>query len=166
MAGLPKNNIHDVWARVDRRAADECWPWFGTVAQGYGVMRVCGRYYKAHRVAYASFQGGIDLGAPRSNYEEEFVLHRCDNPLCCNPAHLYLGDIWANMKDKVERGRQHRSRGELHKSSKVRNADAVRIREALLFGAKPKDLAEVWGVKINVIYGIKEGKTYRDSAGS
>lgn len=104
--GLPKNRPQDVWKNIEKRGADECWPWMAALSNGgYGVFRIEGRYYKAHRVVYSLSHPTFELSAPRSNYEKGFVLHRCDNPRCCNPKHLYLGDIFDNMKDKVARGR-------------------------------------------------------------
>lgn len=161
MSGLPKNLPSDVWKYVEKRGPDECWPWKSSVqGGGYGAFRINGRYYKSHRVVFSVMHGGIDLAAPESNYEHGFVLHRCDNPICCNPAHLFLGDVNANMRDKVSKGRQSRSRGELHPSSVLTNADAERIREAASFGATPRDMAAAYGVSIFRLYPIIRGETY------
>jgi hypothetical protein len=103
--GLPRNKPVDVWKKIEKRGADECWLYTGGLATGYGHFRIEGRYYKAHRVVYSLECEPIDLMAPESNYEKNFILHTCDNRACCNPAHLYRGDIWDNMRDKVERNR-------------------------------------------------------------
>lgn len=107
--GLPRNKPEDIWKKIDKRGPDECWLWTASCdSGGYGQFRLQGRYYKAHRIVFSIAKAPIDFRAPESNYEKTHVLHRCDNTRCCNPAHLYLGDIWDNMRDKVERNRTYR----------------------------------------------------------
>lgn len=83
------------WAKVDRRSPDECWEWQGCVStSGYGRAGKCGY---AHRTAY-EISTGQQCGSM-------FVLHSCDNPRCCNPAHLSLGDAGDNARDMASKGR-------------------------------------------------------------
>ncbi len=97
------------WLKVVRLGLDECWVWQGSRIpgskragrQGYGVLaagspRRASLY--AHRVSWEMHHGSIPQGL--------LVLHRCDNPPCVNPAHLYLGTHAENMADMVARGRQ------------------------------------------------------------
>ena len=90
------------WAKVDRASSDACWPWLATHGRfGYGEFKVggrSGRSVKAHRVAWELTHGPISDGL--------FVLHRCDNPPCCNPGHLFLGTHADNMRDMAQKGRQ------------------------------------------------------------
>lgn len=92
------------WQKVDRRGADECWIWRGRVRKNYGEFVVQfnnqQRYIRAHRVAL----GGLDL--PSSDV---YACHHCDNPLCCNPKHLYWGSVETNNADRVLRGRSGNS---------------------------------------------------------
>src|SRR3954454_23981326 len=92
-------------ARVEARGADECWPWAGArTRQGYGTMapeRRGDNPLRAHRVAYELHFGPVAPGL--------HVLHHCDNPPCCNPAHLYAATNALNVADKVSRGRQSRA---------------------------------------------------------
>lgn len=82
------------WSKVDRRGPDECWPWLAAKsATRYGVFDKT----RAHRVAYALTHGLIPEG--------RIVCHRCDNPPCCNPAHLWLGTPKDNTADMVAKGR-------------------------------------------------------------
>src|ERR1700744_6262284 len=107
--GLPKNKPEDVWKKIDKRGPDDCWNW--TAAKqggGYGAFRIEGKYYKAHRVVYSLVHEPIDLRAPEDKYSHALVLHHCDNPSCCNPKHLFLGDLFYNARDKVARNRSLR----------------------------------------------------------
>jgi hypothetical protein len=112
---------------------------------GYGRISVGGRSTLAHRAAYAAMIGPIPNG--------KFVLHRCDNPPCVNPQHLFIGDHAANAADKVAKGRQSRGdahgitmRGEKNGSSKL-DADCVsQIRRLCASGRSQKRVADFFGV--------------------
>jgi len=92
------------WASVDRRSPDGCWEWAHARSPlGYGKAHI-GRGHVtpvvlAHRVAWALANGEIPDGL--------LVLHRCDNPPCCNPAHLFLGTHEDNMRDMRSKGRSN-----------------------------------------------------------
>lgn len=69
------------WPRVDKREADECWPWTGAkIARGYGRFNYLGKSYPAYRFAWESVNGPVPDGLE--------LDHLCRNPSCCNPAHL------------------------------------------------------------------------------
>jgi len=74
-----------------------CWEFQGTLAGGYGQIKIEGVNHRAHRLAYSLLVGEIPEGL--------LVCHHCDNPKCCNPDHLFLGDDADNTKDKVAKGR-------------------------------------------------------------
>jgi HNH endonuclease len=85
------------WAKVQIRNSG-CWEWTAeTVKGGYGRYVHSGRKHLAHRVAHELLIGAIPDGL--------LVLHSCDNPPCCNPAHLRVGTAEDNMRDRSERGR-------------------------------------------------------------
>lgn len=84
------------WARVEK--SDGCWLWTGAQHfRGYGATTPIRGHTRAHRVSWVLTNGLIPDGAG--------VLHRCDTPLCVNPAHLYLGSQRQNLADCVARGR-------------------------------------------------------------
>lgn len=93
-------SIAAFWSRVDRRADDECWPWTGPgKVGGYGGVSVASLRgpIAAHRIAFGLANNGIPDGL--------YVLHTCDNPPCCNPAHLWAGTHLENMLDMRTKGR-------------------------------------------------------------
>ena len=87
------------WPRVEKLSTDECWEWKGPrYKSGYGMFTVGPGYVRtASRVAYILENGPLDEG--------KIACHRCDNPPCCNPSHLYAGTHADNSRDKIERGR-------------------------------------------------------------
>lgn len=75
-----------------------CWMWTGGIVHGYGCWEVDGRRERAHRWAWELFVGPIPEGM--------HVLHRCDNPPCVNPNHLFLGTQTDNVQDMDAKGRR------------------------------------------------------------
>lgn len=89
-----------LWSRVDKSGGpNSCWEWTGfRNRDGYGHVTVDGKQnQRAHRAIYRDFYGELS--------DDVVVRHTCDNPPCCNPAHLLAGTQVENMADIVERGR-------------------------------------------------------------
>lgn len=86
------------WSKVDRRGPEECWPWTGgCIKAGYGRICESGRDEYTHRYSWRLHFGEIPPGLE--------VCHKCDNPPCCNPAHLFVGTHRDNMHDALRKGR-------------------------------------------------------------
>lgn len=89
--------------RITKGAPDECWPCAGLHSSGgYGTVNVPGVYgpVGAHRIIFAKANPSVD-------FEGLYILHRCDNPVCCNPSHLFSGTHTDNMRDMADKGRGH-----------------------------------------------------------
>jgi hypothetical protein len=138
-----RNTLSDFEAHVDRSGGPEaCHIWtLGKDKNGYGEFKVSRVKYRAHRLAWELANGPIGDGL--------WVLHRCDNPSCVNPGHLFLGTNVENSADRDRKGRQFTPRGERHGShthpecvvrgdrhpgSKLTYAKAKLIREMHLSG--------------------------------
>jgi len=145
--------------KVDRNGGpNACWPWRGaTDRKGYGVIGLGRRAdgtRRVHQVAWLLAHGPVPDGL--------CVLHECDNPPCCNPAHLFLGTILDNNRDMFAKGRhtwtthpELRARGERHGRAKLTD-DAVReIRTRYAAGGvTQRELATAYGVDQQVIWAI------------
>lgn len=102
---MKRDFLRALWDRVDVSGEDDCWEWQGNRStSGYGrftARKVEGVF--AHRVMW-------EIANHRQIPAGFYVLHSCDNPPCCNPAHLRIGTPADNMRDKLERGRDPRAR--------------------------------------------------------
>jgi hypothetical protein len=106
-------------AGLPDRPADGCWLWTrATNSHGYGKVCIDGKTISAHRAAYATWNGPLP--------SEKALLHTCDTPACCNPAHLLTGTHAENMADMVRKGRQQR--GEASGKAVLTAADVLAIR--------------------------------------
>lgn len=96
------------WAQVGRSVGiGACWQWKNCCAStGYGVFNRRGTLYAAHRVAWILTHGPIPKDGP--GYHGWCVCHTCDNPPCCNPAHLFLGGQNDNLQDAARKGHMPR----------------------------------------------------------
>lgn len=144
------------WARVDRRGPAECWPWTGATGnKGYGVVRRHGKLTPASRHAYELTHGR--LSAPSVQ-----VCHSCDNPPCCNPAHLFAGTATQNEQDKIAKGRNRKAVGERAPTAKLTEDQVRAIRaEHAAGGISQSELARRYGVRSGTLRNVVLGISWR-----
>lgn len=130
---LTGRDIERFWAKVQKADGDGCWLWTGSRGtRGYGQFFAKGAPRGAHRVAYALSHGPIPADA--------YVLHSCDTPACCKPAHLSTGDQFDNMRGATDRGRLRLPR------RRTRAVVPVVIRRYLAGGVTMRQLAAEYGI--------------------
>lgn len=145
------------WAKVEKRGPDECWPWQGAVTSkhGYGNLIWHGKYVSAHRVAWTVTNGPVPAGM--------CVLHKCDNRICCNPAHYFLGTKKDNNDDKMRKGRHH-SVGQDNVHAKLTNEQAKAIYARYRFTSRTEsnaaELAAEFNTDIPAIHAIGKGRRW------
>lgn len=140
---LPKR----FWEAVSIKSPAECWEFKKyRTKKGYGVFSVDSRTILAHRVAAALSLPDFD--------DSRLVCHRCDNPPCCNPAHLFVGTYQDNATDRKNKGRTHLSRkltGEQVLAARIRHRN----------GESYKTLATEYGVTFGCIYNAINCHTWK-----
>jgi len=152
----PEQRFYD---RIDINLDRECWIWMGRkVGMGYGKLDILQKEYLAHRVSWVLHFGEIEDGL--------CVLHKCDNPSCVNPHHLFLGTYSDNNWDMSNKGRHAKGKGGPKGSeckwSKLTEDQVKEIRQK----HKPWEysyskLSKEYGVHIQVIAAIISRRTWK-----
>lgn len=120
MGGVDYAYHADLWSKCAKRK-NGCWEWVGTKDKnGYGKTKANGKTIKPHRISYAIANGDFD--------QSFYVCHKCDNPSCINPDHLFLGTNSDNQKDCVRKGRKPNRDGENHPLAILSDSDVLQIR--------------------------------------
>lgn len=144
------------WAKVDKSdGPDACWPWTAyRNPDGYGSIGTGGnKSERAHRVAYRLQVGKL---AP-----DDHVLHKCDNPPCCNGSHLFIGNQADNVRDMVAKGRRRGPFGEDHPSAQLSETDVRTIIDDRASGVSVAEMVKRYGVRKQTIYNVLNGTTWR-----
>lgn len=152
--------IHLFWKKVNTHNGNPelCWEWlWGRNANGYGVFKFDGKYIATHRVSWMIVNGDIPEGL--------YVCHSCDNRLCVNPNHLWLGTHQDNMDDMFQKGRY---KGGFKKGNKIRNYKYSeetyrKVIELRRDGLTHKEISEITGVSCSRVGDILSGKHKRDN---
>ena len=132
--------------------SNDCWEWTAcSDRDGYGVFQEDGRAKRAHRVSYEFFVDRIPRGMN--------VLHRCDNPRCVNPKHLFLGTTLDNNRDAIRKNRH--SHGEDVPNSKLTLRLVNDMRLERLGGRRLVDLSQRYGISICCVGLICKGQSWR-----
>lgn len=140
---------------IDRRGEDECWPWIGGMGSwGYGSFWLEGRNWNASRAAYKLLVR--DPGAFT-------VCHRCDNPPCCNPHHLFLGTQGDNVRDCNQKGRgngQFESGTHPRHNAKLNATKVAQAKALYASGVKQTEIARRLGVNSSTISRAVRGERW------
>lgn len=144
------------WKYVDRSSGpDGCWRWIGCrTVDGHGQVKFQGRTQYAHRVVF-------QLATGRLLTEDDVIRHTCNNPSCCNPAHLRPGSHTDNVRDRVEAGRS--ATGEANGRSKLTEEQVVVMRSLHGKGrATIAELAALTGVSKRAVRFVVNGEHWRE----
>lgn len=147
-----KSEADRFWAKVRPGVDDECWEWVGgRRGKGYGSFKLTrGHHVSAHRYAWELHYGPV----PESNDSHPngmCVCHQCDNRLCVNPKHLFLGTNADNMADRNGKGRCVPLKGEANGDSRLTEAKVRDIRARFAAGEPKVALAREFGVSRTAI---------------
>lgn len=145
------------WEKVEIPSnpdSDKCWEWrAGRFGSGYGCFKVFeNRQTKslgAHRVSYALACGDFDSSL--------YVLHRCDNRLCVNPKHLFLGTTQDNTADRSQKGRTHRG----YIQRKLNRDLVAQIKKRIERGETPLRIAKTFEISVSTVWDIKKERTWK-----
>jgi hypothetical protein len=138
------------WGKVKK--GERCWSWLrGCYSAGYGQFKAGGKGYAAHRLSYEISVGPIPEGM--------CVLHKCDNPPCVNPDHLFLGTQKENMQDCVNKKRHFstQTKGSRHPNGKLTDDEVREIRKK---EKKQKEYGEIYGMTQAAISAIQKRLSY------
>lgn len=156
----PRPLSEKFWEKVDTRGPDECWPWKGaTVSHDRGYLSILcpdrRRNILASRISYELNVQPIP-GDLR-------VLHKCDNPNCVNPCHLFLGTMKDNTRDMMAKGRNRcgRQPGEQSSRAKLTNEQAYAIR---ISSRSRRELGKEYGISPSVVGDIRRGRSYKEAS--
>ena len=147
------------WFWVNKRGPNGCWEWSGArFWTGYGLVSINGKTVTAHRYAWQITKGPIPEGL--------LVLHKCNNKICVNPEHLYIGDYGDNMADRINSGSSHRDEKRL--LCKLYDEEVQLVRKLLEIGGLTYEaIGRMFKVSQFTIYRIKHDSNFltRGSAG-
>lgn len=143
------------WAKVNKSSPNECWEWQGARnTDGYGRYSVSSKILSSHRIAYT-----LEYG---STPAEMLVCHKCDNPPCCNPNHLFLGTYMDNNSDCSLKGRyQSRPKGSGNYAAKLNERNIIDIRRVASEGLAQRKIASLYNVSPSLISRILSGEDWK-----
>lgn len=148
---LQSTFIERFWNRVNKGSENECWIWTGYLnSDGYGRAKRHGKADGVHRISWELSNGKVP--------EPLQVLHKCDNPRCVNPKHLFLGTPADNVIDCISKNRRRYANGETHHKARLSDSEILEIHRLYKSGIPTLDIAKQFGVNRNWINLVLSGK--------
>ena len=169
MVRRTKKAKESFWGRCARNTETNCWEWSGAVGRPptlpYGRFKLNGKEDKAHRWSWRFTFGEIP--------KDLWVLHKCDNPKCISPFHLFLGTPADNVHDCMKKGRRRKVKGtrllngtgEDHPNAKLTNETVKYIRENYRFGIRgfgTTNLGRKFGVSKQSVLAVVKNETWEN----
>lgn len=149
---------HRVAEKTAKNAETGCWEWTGCKDKcGYGRINRDGKLVRLHREAWKDVHGPIPQGKE--------ICHRCDNPSCINPDHLFAGTHTENMRDMVKKGRCGDFRGEKSSTAKLSATQVLEIAKRLSDGEACSSIGRAYGVTDGTINHIRRGRNWKSVTG-
>jgi hypothetical protein len=145
------DDVARFWSYVDKRGADECWPWIGAATNGRGYIGIGRKTLRATRYMWQLAHGEA-LDASKK------ICHACDNPICVNPAHLWVGSQFDNVQD-MDRKRRRVNANEKLSPELV---SAIRVVCASCPDVNVRTFSVVLGINYMTLYDILRRKTWKD----
>lgn len=142
------------WEKVDVRGENECWEWKGSRRNGYGRFFDGKSNVSAHRLSWEMKNGKTENNKIK-------VLHRCDNPPCVNPSHLFLGTQADNVVDMKNKGRLVSPKGENNGVHVLRESDVLEIRRMKKAGISQNGIAKIIGISKSCVKHVWSGRTWK-----
>lgn len=140
------------WECLEPEPNTGCFLWIGSDRKGYGRVWWNGVYRTAHRLAWELKNGPIPPGV--------LILHRCDNPPCCNEVHLFRGSHSLNLIDCFSKGRRPVRRGDRHPMARITEEVVIAIRSARRSGETLTSIAQRVGISPASASMIAAGKRW------
>ena len=146
--------MYRFYSKIKVGKVNGCWVWIAfREKDGYGRFKFNGKNIPAHRFSWINTYGEIPKGF--------LVLHKCDNPPCVNPEHLFLGTQKDNIRDMLIKNRDNYSFGEKHGLSKLKDKYIPEIRNLYKDGNTIKYIAGVYEVSLMAIHRIIKGRAWK-----
>jgi hypothetical protein len=146
--------VERFWSKVQK--TDHCWIWTGhclTSKWPYGQFWL-GNGIQKHIYAHR-FSAFLHFG----DIQDKIVCHKCDNPRCVNPEHLFVGTIKDNMRDMYNKGRNVHYKGSLNHNSKLTESDVAIIRKNTTLSVK--QLSDKFGVHQDTVRAVINRRNWK-----
>ncbi len=155
MNNISKDIQDRFWGKVQFKE-NGCWEWIASKSNtGYGRFRLNGKLHLPHRLVYQWVNGPI----PNSL----LVCHKCDNPSCVNPSHLFKGTKSQNMLDASRKnrifrgGRPEKRIGNTNGQTKIKDCEIKQVKDLYEYGFTGTEIAKMFEISHSQIYKILKG---------